>query len=173
MCLDCLCEPPPFQRTYAVFEYGKGIDELIPRLKFHADLAAGRVLSELLIESARHWPPPDALIPIPLHERRLRQRGFDQALELCKPLAKGLNLPLRTNILSRWQHTPAQSTLNRTRRQKNVRDAFCCDDVRNLPAHVALVDDVMTTGATASAAAQTLLDAGVQRVDIWVVARVA
>ena len=104
---------------------------------------------------------------------RLRQRGYDQALELAKPLAHALHLPLLAGALQRGKTTTAQSRLDAAARQRNLRDAFVVAGGTALPAHVVLVDDVMTTGATLHAAARALRKAGVQRVDAWVCARVA
>jgi ComF family protein len=102
----------------------------------------------------------------------LRRRGYDQALELAKPLARALQLPLVTDALVRVRATAPQSELDAEARQRNLRRAFACVEGVELPDHVVLVDDVMTTGATLQAAAKTLLRAGVQRVDAWVCARV-
>ena len=115
---------------------------------------------------------PQALVPVPLHTGRLRERGYDQALELTRPLARRLGLPLRDDLLRRARATAAQSTLDAGQRRRNLRGAFAVRGHCALPAHVALVDDVMTTGATAHAAASALLRAGVARVDVWVCARV-
>ena len=111
-------------------------------------------------------------MPIPLHRSRLRQRGYDQALELAKPLARALGVPLRNDLLRRRHATAPQSELHADERQRNLRDAFVTNAGVVLPAHVALVDDVMTTGATLHAAATALHRAGVARVDAWVCARV-
>ena len=120
-----------------------------------------------------HLPRPDALIPIPLHHARLRSRGYDQALELARPLARALHLPLLGNALQRSKTTTAQSRLDADARQRNLRGAFDVVSAASIPGHVVLVDDVMTTGATLHAAARVLHRAGVQRVDAWVCARVA
>lgn len=106
---------------------------------------------------------------MPLHRARLRRRGYDQALELARPLARGLGLPL-CDGLHRVRATAPQSELDARARRRNLRHAFAVQ--APLPPHVALVDDVMTTGATLHAAAQALRRAGVGRIDAWVVARV-
>jgi ComF family protein len=210
-CGCCLRRPPPLTETRAVFVYGPPLDRLLPRLKFHDDLAAGRLLAEVMaMEFARMRESdadpdadphadtdvdtvavsalgnavrsrPDALIPLPLHRKRLRGRGYDQALELARPMAKQLGLPLRLDVLQRERDTSPQSRLNAAARRKNLRGAFTvnidaiADAARSTPplAHVVLIDDVMTTGATLHAAADALLRAGVARVDAWVCARVA
>ena len=123
-------------------------------------------------EAFAHVDRPDALIAIPLHRARLRQRGYDQALELAKPLARALRLPLLPDRLVRDRDTAPQSRLDAVQRRRNLRRAFAVDTTSALPAHVALIDDVMTTGATLHAAAHALQRAGVARVDAWVCARV-
>lgn len=172
VCGDCLKQPPPLAETHAAFVYGFPLDRLVPRLKFHNDLAAGRLLSELMAEAFAGLPKPQALVPVPLHATRLRQRGYDQALELAKPLAQALGIPLHAEALRRERATAAQSELDAGARQRNLRGAFALPPGQALPEHVALVDDVMTTGATLQAAAKTLRRAGVLRVDAWVCARV-
>jgi ComF family protein len=170
VCEACRAGPPPLDSVRATFLYGFPVDRLVPRLKFHADLAAGRLMAEAMLADGPPWPPPLALVPVPLSRPRLRARGYDQALELAKPLARGLRVPLLAGALHRRRHTAAQSTLDAGARASNLRDAFAAR--RGLPPHVALVDDVMTTGATLHAAAQALRQAGVPRVDAWVCARV-
>lgn len=172
-CGYCLRRPPPLTVVHAAFRYEMPLDRLLPRLKFHDDLAAGRLLGGLMAEALVGAERPDALIPLPLHRRRLRSRGFDQTLELAVPLARGLRLPLMDDILMRMRETAPQSRLDAAARRRNLRRAFAVREGVVLPTHVALVDDVMTTGATLHAAADALLRAGVTRVDAWVCARVA
>lgn len=171
-CGACLQSPPPLAATRAVFVYGFPLDRLAPRFKFHHDLASGRLLAALMAEGLADAGRPQALLPVPLHAGRLRQRGYDQALELARPLARALHLPLRADALVRLRATAPQSELDAATRRRNLRGAFAVKPDTALPAHVALVDDVMTTGATLHAAAITLRRAGVARVDAWVCARV-
>ena len=170
-CAHCLRAPPPFAATVAPGVYAFPRDRLLPRLKFHGDLAAGALVATLLVEALRTAPRPQALVPVPLHRDRLRERGYDQALELARPLARGLGVPLRADALRRTRATSAQSALAAGARRRNVRGAFVVGGGA-LPAHVALVDDVMTTGATLGECARVLGGAGVARVDVWVAARV-
>lgn len=181
VCGACLQHPPPLTETHAACLYGAPLDRLLPRFKFHHDLAAGRLLAQLMVRVFAPlppaWPRPAALLPVPLHPRRLRQRGYDQALELARPLARELALPLLSHILVRTRDTAAQSRLHAGQRRNNLRDAFRIDADGPthgiaLPAHVVLVDDVMTTGATLEGCARALLAAGAARVDVAVVARV-
>jgi ComF family protein len=172
-CGHCQRRPPPLTVAHAAFRYEAPLDRLLPRLKFHNDLAAARLLGGLMAEALGSAERPDALIPLPLHRKRLRSRGFDQTLELAKPLAHALCVPLRDDVLVRVRETAPQSRLDAPARRRNLRRAFAVREGVALPAHVALIDDVMTTGATLHAAADALLSAGVTRVDAWVCARVA
>ncbi|MCD9032453.1 ComF family protein [Luteimonas sp. Y-2-2-4F] len=169
-CGDCLRRPPPFERARAAFRYGFPLDRLLPRFKFHRDLACGRLLARWMLAACADAARPGALVPLPLHPARLRERGYDQALELARPLARGLGLPLRTDLLQRVRATAPQSRLDAAARRRNVRGAF--RGAAGAPRHVALVDDVMTTGATLAEAARALKRAGAARVDVWVCARV-
>lgn len=172
-CGACLQRPPPLTETRAVFDYAFPLDRLLPRLKFHRDLASGRVLVQVMAVRCAELTQPDALLPVPLHRGRLRRRGYDQALELTRPLAHALKLPVLDGVLERTRSTSAQSRLDADARNRNVRAAFRLVVDEPLPAHIALVDDVMTTGATLHAAARALLAGGAQRVDAWICARVA
>jgi len=177
ICGACLRRTPPLDQVLAACVYAMPLDRLLPRLKFHRDLAAGRLLAQLMAEAfapaAQAWPQTASLLPVPLHHARLRQRGYDQALELARPLARALELPLLTDGLRRVRVTVPQSRLDAAQRRRNLKDAFAVRPGVALPAHVVLVDDVMTTGATLHAAAAALRRDGVARVDAWVCARVA
>jgi len=170
-CGACQAAPPPLDRVHAACLYAFPLDRLLPRFKFHRDLAAGRLLAQLMAERFERLARPGALVPVPLHRARLRQRGYDQALELARPLASALQIPLRPELLRRVRATAAQSELDKAARARNLRNAFRAEPALALPRHVALVDDVMTTGATLHAAARALRAAGVARVDAWVCAR--
>ena len=168
----CRRRPPPLQEVRAACLYSAPVDRLLPRFKFHDDLAAGRLLSQLMAEAFAGLPSPDALIAVPLHTGRLRSRGYDQALELARPLARALRVPLLTGVLERTRATAPQSERAAAARRRNVRRAFAVRRDAAVPAHAVLVDDVMTTGATLHSAADALLRAGASRVDAWVCARV-
>ncbi|MET0289606.1 MAG: ComF family protein [Pseudoxanthomonas sp.] len=170
-CGQCLRDPPPLQQTLATFVYGFPLDRLVPRFKFHHDLAAGRLMGQLMAE---HLAGTEAgvLVPIPLHPKRLSKRGYDQAGQLAKALSGQLALPQQPRLLRRVRDTAAQSELDAETRHRNLRNAFAVADTASRPAHVTLIDDVMTTGATLHAAARALRRAGVARVDAWVCARV-
>lgn len=171
-CGTCRHSPPPLSRVVAPFLYAPPLDRWLPRFKFHHDLAAGRLLSQLMLDACAEAPRPEALVPVPLHRTRLRSRGYDQAFELAKPIARALSLPLCTEFLERTRETSAQSSLHAVDRHRNLREAFASMlPDRTLPAHLALIDDVMTTGSTLHAAADALLAAGAVRIDAWVCAR--
>ena len=176
LCGDCLrrgarARRPVLDGVHAACRYVAPADRLLLRFKFHRDLAAGALLAQLMARACAGQPRPALLVPVPLHRARLRHRGYDQALELARPLGRALDLPLAEDRLVRVRATGPQSELGRTARRRNVRGAFAVRDGPPLPAHVVLVDDVMTTGATLAAAAQALRRAGVARVDAWVCAR--
>ncbi|GHA88017.1 ComF family protein [Cognatilysobacter bugurensis] len=170
-CLQRSASRAPTAAVHAPFVYAAPLDRLLVRFKFHEDLAAGRLLSQLMAQALADAPRPDALVPVPLHRARLRRRGYDQALELARPLGRALDLRVDGDLLVRTRATDAQSRLDADARRRNLRDAFALRPGAAVPAHVALVDDVMTTGATLRAAATALRRAGVQRVDAWVCAR--
>jgi ComF family protein len=172
ICGQCQQNPKAFDRTTAVFRYQPPADFLIKGLKFHSRLPAGRLLGELLGETLaqRSDPLPECLIPVPLHRSRLRERGFNQALEIARPVARRLGIPLLPNGLRRIRHTFPQIELDGKRRLTNVRGAFVVD--RPIQArHVALLDDVVTTGSTVEECAKALRRAGVETVEVWACAR--
>lgn len=171
LCGECQRRPPVWDAAWAPFRYAWPLDRLESRYKFGRDLAAGKVLTTLWLVEPRPIDMPDLILPVPLHRGRLRQRGYNQALELARPLARALGVPLQHGTLQRLRATPAQTELNAVERRRNVRGAFTLRAGIRLPPHVAIVDDVMTTGATLAECARTLRRAGVRRVDVWALAR--
>jgi ComF family protein len=173
LCGACLRKPPPFTRAWAPFRYDHPLDLLETRFKFAGDLAAGRVLAGLLAERAQRDRPalPDLIVPVPLHVSRLRERGYNQALELARPLARALGVPLRHDLLLRRRATPPQTGLDASARRRNLAGAFELAAPAALPPHVVLFDDVMTTGATLREGARLLRRGGATRVDVWALAR--
>jgi len=172
ICGECQREPPPVTRTFCFGLYQAPLDYLILQLKFHAQLAVAPLLAGLLAQKIRGAEPqlPLALIPVPLHPARLAERGYNQAGELARALGHELGLPTLSNLVRRKRHTEAQSALPAKERRKNMRDAFEVVG-SDVPTHVAIVDDVMTTGTTVWEMAKTLKQAGAQRVDAWIIAR--
>jgi ComF family protein len=173
-CGICLKSEPPFAAAWAPFRYAHPLDLLEARFKFHRDLAAGHLLSALMVEAARQQLQgrlPDCLLCVPLHRDRLRERGYNQAQELARPLARALQIPLNADALVRVRSTTAQTGLDAKARRRNLRAAFAVEVDAGLPAHVAILDDVMTTGTTLRECTRALLRSGVQRVDAWALAR--
>jgi ComF family protein len=171
LCGHCQRHPPPWDAAWAPFRYAWPLDRLESRYKFAAELAAGRALGALWLGEPTPVALPQLLVPVPLHRARLRRRGYNQALELAKPLARHLGVPLRHDVLQRLRATDAQTELDAAARRRNVRGAFAVREVIALPAHVAVLDDVMTTGATLAECARVLKRAGAARVDVWALAR--
>jgi ComF family protein len=164
---------PTLVRVVVPFHYAYPVDHWIRALKFSGERVYARVLGALLADAFRalRQEPPRLLVPIPLHTSRYRQRGFNQAAEIARFTGAALGLPVDCSGLVRKVATVEQSSLSLARRRKNVRGAFVA--VRNIAAkRVALLDDVLTTGSTALAAAQALLEAGVSEVELWAAARV-
>ena len=170
LCGSCQKRTPAFARVYAPFRYAAPIDRLIQGTKYNGRLDWARVLGRHLAEHiAAQAPSVDALVAVPLHRTRLRERGYNQSLELARPLAKKLGVPLKRGV-ERVRATPPQTELPRKQRAKNVRNAFAANgDVAGL--RLAIVDDVMTSGATVEALARCLRKAGAKSVEVWVVAR--
>lgn len=169
-CVECVSRPPVFARARATFVYGFPVDRMIRRLKYRGRLPHARLLGELLGHSVRRLkPPPAAIVPVPLHRRRLRQRGFNQAREIAAAVARVTALPLRDRLCARRLDTPPLWSLDPSRRRSELTQAFECRDTP--PPRVAIVDDVLTTGATATSLATILRRAGALHVEVWAVAR--
>ncbi|MCC5858799.1 MAG: ComF family protein [Ectothiorhodospiraceae bacterium] len=171
LCGRCLRDPPAFDSVCAPWLYAPPLDWLIQELKFGGRIASGRLLGQLLARRLqRRTPAVDLVVPMPLHDARLRERGFNQATELARPVATSLGLPLDCTSLIRVRPTARQAGLPLARRAGNVRRAFAVrrplDGLR-----LAVVDDVLTTASTARSVATALKEAGAARVEIWAVAR--
>ncbi|MGQ7816069.1 ComF family protein [Metapseudomonas furukawaii] len=176
-CGACLKRPPSFDRVVAPWRYDFPVDSLITRFKHQGRWPLGRLLGELLARHLAHGfddglPRPDALLPVPLAAPRLRQRGFNQAGMLAGWLARELDIPVELDGLKRHRDGPPQQGLDAVTRRRNLRDAFSLDTrARVHGRHLALVDDVLTTGTTAQVLARLLKGAGATRVDIYCLAR--
>jgi ComF family protein len=169
-CGACLRHPPAFDRTHAALAYAFPLDRLIPRLKYRGRLSIAPALGACLAHAVGPQPRPDRLLAMPLHAARVRERGFNHATEIAREVAKQLALPLDTASCQRIRDTPPQKGLKHDARRRNVRGAFACTgDVRGQ--HIALVDDVMTTGTSLDELAATLKRAGAREVSCWVAAR--
>ena len=170
ICGACLSRPPAFDTVYAPFSYHSAIGHLIKGLKFNADYKNARTLGLLLTEQLHTAARPDCIIPVPLHKTRYRQRGFNQAIEIARTVSHNLSIPLDLTSCIRQRDTQQQTRLTSKQRRSNVKNAFCV--LKPIPArHIAIVDDVMTTGATVNELAGVLKKSGVQQVDVWVCAR--
>lgn len=170
MCGACLSAPPAVARTFCVWEYSFPIDALIKAYKYEKNLSLTPLFAEALSARVANQPRPDLIMPMPLHKKRLAERGFNQALEIAKPVAAQLALPLVYHACTRIKDTAAQFSLPVKERSTNMKNAFRCDmDLRG--AHISVVDDVMTTGASVNALAATLYAQGAGEVSAWVVAR--
>ncbi|RDK04194.1 ComF family protein [Paraburkholderia lacunae] len=174
-CADCVGEPPPFDATFALADYRAPLDALALGLKFRARLMLAHEFAQRLAclaedsqADASEWP--DVISPVPLASKRLAERGYNQAWQIAKPLARALNVRSDATLLHRTVHTAPQSRLDLDARRLNVGRAFLvAKPVQGL--HVGIVDDVMTTGATLEALARTLKAAGARRVTNFVVLR--
>jgi ComF family protein len=171
ICFDCINTQRSLDRCTALFEYRPPVDRWIQNLKFSQDLAAAGLLGQLLAGKipANNRERPATALPVPLHRKRLSERGYNQALEIARSLPeKGYRLD--PTCCRRHKATSAQSNLPASARKGNVRNAFSV----SLPmegSRLLLIDDVMTTGATLNELARTLKNAGAERVDAWVIAR--
>lgn len=170
VCGRCLRDRPAYDKVIAACQYAFPMDALIRRLKFHGALPLAHTLGRALWTATQSRPRPDLLLPVPLAAARLRQRGFNQAAEIARALARAGGLRLHLDLCERIRDTPEQSGLSLAARGDNLRAAFRCGG-RMGGAAVVVVDDVMTSGATLNALAHTLKTAGARRVEAWVVAR--
>ncbi len=178
-CAQCSRRPPAFDQVIAPWHFGFPLDTLISRFKHNSQWPLGRLMAEILSLNLSHrfqegLPKPDLLLPVPLARRRLRKRGFNQAGMLGRWLSKALVIECNERLLLRTRETPAQQHLDARARRRNLHQAFALAGEASLEGkHVAVVDDVLTTGATAQATAQLLRQAGARRIDVYCLARTA
>lgn len=175
-CGACLQRPPPQHAARAVFSYRYPLDHLVRRFKFNNDQASGKLLGQLF---AQHVLPVAAspiaasgivLLPVPLHAKRLRERGFNQAELLAQAISAQHGCQLNNKLLERIRETQVQSDMSAQARRRNVRNAFSVRSAM-LPQHVAIVDDVVTTGSTTREIAALLRNCGVAKIEVWSLAR--
>lgn len=171
LCGDCQNKNPGFDETHAPFLYQGAIRYLISGLKFRRQFKNARLLGMLMTDHLKQSAEmPDCLVPVPLHPRRYRERGFNQSIEIARTLTRELSIPLDLNCCVRSRNTPHQIGLSAKERRKNIKNSFAVKTPLTA-AHIAIVDDVMTSGTTASELATVLKKAGALRVDVWVCAR--
>ena len=169
-CGHCLSHPPKFSRSTALYSYTFPINKLIQQLKYGDQLALADTFASKLAQRLDRARLPDLIIAMPLHPNKLKQRGYNQSLLLARKLAQELDVKLITHACRRVRDTPSQSSLPFKERGKNMRNAFVCEvDLSGMK--VALVDDVLTSGASMDALAAAALKRGASEVQVWVVAR--
>ncbi len=171
ICGECLKKQPPFDHIFALCAYQKPITAMILRLKFHQQLVNAKILGELMAERLKSCPKPECLIPVPLHINRLKERGFNQALEIARPISKRLEIPIDFHSIKRIRHTEAQAQTPANKRKQNIKGAFSITREFKPKKHVAIIDDVVTTGSTVSELAKVLHRHGIEKIDIWCCAR--
>jgi ComF family protein len=171
-CGACLRRRPHFDRADVPFRYAWPLDQLVRGLKYHGQLAYGRVLGTLLAEAllAMDVPRPEIIVPVPLHPARHRDRGFNQASEIASPVATRLRIPIAKRLCVRQRATDDQTALTAAARRSNVRRAFALLRAPGVR-HVAILDDVLTTGSTVNEIARVFKRSGVRTVTVWAVAR--
>ncbi|HKY70266.1 MAG TPA: ComF family protein [Gammaproteobacteria bacterium] len=171
LCHRCQLQPFPFSQIHALFRYEPPMSNFVSELKFKGKIHYAKLFGQLMSQSLQEAPLPQAIIPVPLHFNRLRSRGFNQAVEIARPIAKNFGLPLLSNVCLRVQDTPQQITLNANNRKKNLSKAFVLKQPFSYQ-HVAIIDDVMTTGSTLLALHEVLSQAGVLQIEVWCLCRV-
>lgn len=173
LCGRCLVKPPRYQTSLCAYRYGYPLDHLIRHLKYHDALSHAQVLGTLLAEYLleRHtgaWPA--CFVPMPLHSSRYRSRGYNQVIELGKYVQRRLQLQMRTDLVARARNTAEQAGLSRRARRSNLRRAFATTAV-TMPKHIAILDDVVTTGSTVNELSRILAAAGAEQIEVWGLAR--
>jgi ComF family protein len=176
VCGACLKDPPPCDSVLAAMDYGHPWDHLIARFKFNAALDLAPALASSLEQAWRDsgHPSPELLLPVPLANARLRERGYNQSWEIARRIASRLRCAADAHLLLRIKDTPHQLAFPIDRRAANVQGAFAVEPTRLAELrgrNVTVLDDVMTTGATAAEIARVLRQAGASQVHLWVVAR--
>lgn len=170
-CGACLVSPPPWEALAFHGRYENALRQALVRFKFGNEFSLIPLLGGLLAAAARRLPPCDAVVPVPRHPLRLRDRGFNQVQELARVVAARQKLPLANDMLARTRHTQPQTSLPARQRRSNPQGSFAARRVRGL--RLLLLDDVITTGATARHAAMALKEAGAVSVHVAVAAAVS
>lgn len=171
ICGACLNTTPNFDTTHALFTYDYPLDRLLQHYKYRESLHLAKLFAQLWLNKySATTTAINLIVPMPMHSMRLKQRGFNQALEIARIISKATTIKLDYSVCQRIKLTPPQASLPLKQRMKNIRGVFKCD--RNLQGlNIALVDDVMTSGASLNELAKTLKQAGAAHVECWVIAR--
>ncbi|RMH18549.1 MAG: ComF family protein [Gammaproteobacteria bacterium] len=170
LCGRCTQKRPAFDDMFAPFVFAEPVDALIREMKYGKKPEMCRALARLFLQRIRHGPRPEVLIPVPLHPHALRKRGFNQAAELAKVLGRSLDMAVWQGVV-RVKNTPRQSSLSLAARRRNLQGAFRIPEKIPSFQHVAIVDDVVTTGTTVETLASLLKKNGVRHVEVWSLAR--
>jgi ComF family protein len=168
-CDRCLGDPPPWVRAIAPLAWRFPVDALVGRFKYGGALHFGAMLGRVLAECCRERPA-DGIVPVPLHARRLAERGFNQARELARPVSRALGVTVLDGFCRRVIETPPQAGLSARQRIRNLQGAFVASGSA-AGMRLAVIDDVLTTGSTVAALSHALLSAGAASVEVWTVAR--
>lgn len=175
ICGQCITSPPAIDYTLCLYHYQMPLDYLITELKFNQKLSHAAILGQLLLAHLLEddsMDKPDIILPVPLYKSRLIKRGFNQSLEIARPIAKQLNIPIGLDLVRRTKNTRAQTDLNAKERNKNVRGCFeVIEQKLSRYQHIVIIDDVVTTGATCNELAKLLKKSGVKTVGVWSIAR--
>ena len=173
LCSACLIRTPPQDFCLTPWRYEFPVDQMIRRYKYDGLRAPGRALALNWNHQVKRslTTTPDVLIPAPISLERLRERGFSQTAEIADWMSRETGIPLETGLLQRHPGYQPQAGLDRGERRSNLQGAFFVTPRTVLPEHVAVVDDVITTGASGEAMAACLRQAGIERVDLWALAR--
>jgi ComF family protein len=171
LCGPCLLDPPSYSRCQALFDYAWPIDQFIRRFKDHDQHYFAKILGSLMANKLTPQHLPDCIIPVPLHPKRQRQRGFNQTLELARVIAAVRQWPLEKHACQRLRDTPAQRTLSASRRLTNIKAQAFVISSRLEGKKVLVIEDVVTTGTTMNAFTKALQNAGVRSVEIWACCR--
>ena len=174
VCGQCQKKPPHYTTSTIPNLYAPPLKELIGQFKFHGNIYCAPLLAQTFLRSVKHRKNnlPECIIPVPLHKKRLRERGFNQSLELARIVSEQLQIPLDYTLCQRKKSTPFQSGLSAKQRQQNLKNAFHLKKTHAYK-HVAIFDDVVTTGTTVNELAKQLKLSGIETIEVWAIARTA
>jgi len=174
ICGECINQKSYVDYAFNLFHYMNPVVYLINQMKFQKQLSVTAVLADLLKTGLEGYVKenglPEAIIPVPLHKKRLIKRGFNQSLEIIRPYAKSSKIPIITDIVERSEETQAQTQLNKEQRKRNVASCFSLTREPDM-SHIVIVDDVVTTGATTQELAKTFKHMGIDKIGVWSLAR--